>query len=379
MRRTRLLQLLVVSGLLASCQSAPITVTVRTVSPPGLLTGSCGGFNWPVELELSDVSTQDGWIVQEIVRVTNVTPCAGGAGMSTTLRYWEAWWVPSGHVRSALQKVIPVGHDDAYGGRRYPGTRGSVSVEGMVAFFAGVTLPPDMTINNTATQAGLLFSSLNRPPFWNAANASRHALSIAWDCCGAIPSRTVTTDPITSETYLGAVVRPPPFETGTLAGASRAREVVALLEKIPPWVKEGGYTTADSKALVAAGKELAKLTNDDLRVGVASFLEAHRADAPTPDDLGSLRAPSQVFLALRVIFDVPRAARGPEAKRFGGWVGDSDPNGPEGFSVLWPVDVDTRGALTVKGAYAGYMGVPYGADLELEHFIATFPRRAFKE
>lgn len=170
------------------------------------------GYLWLVSFALPRPASQNGWIIQEVLKTRRrdvVNP------INQTIHYWEAWPVPRNATASPTkltvgQHLLAMGFsaadvatlqnfpfinssaNDAFADMMaLPGSRGTVTVKAAARFYL-VTLPADFISNNPATQAGTLRSTTRRPAFWTGEGAYR-VVSYLWNFTGAAPTATLTT------------------------------------------------------------------------------------------------------------------------------------------------------------------------------------------
>jgi hypothetical protein len=142
-----------------------------------------GGFIWAVQFRLPLPAAENGIIVQEVVQFQSGTNSVGNA-FSLTTHYWEAWEVTKGSHAPNSNGESTVGQFIAGLGVTPPsdpkfnqrfndiffkqfsiGNKGSVIYLSSAAFYQRA-LPSDFVVNNPATGAGSLPSTLTRPGFW---------------------------------------------------------------------------------------------------------------------------------------------------------------------------------------------------------------------
>ncbi|HAB98266.1 MAG TPA: hypothetical protein DCE71_00385 [Parachlamydiales bacterium] len=186
---------------LAGCTpstSSPPVLRKRTVSGP--TPSDCGGFSWGAQWYLDNAtSSTNGWIVQKVELVTNVTDCsnspvdiaARGALNPAWYPIWEAWQVRSGSVyvggstsshRADTYGSPPVG--DA--------TKGSITVRGTAEYYDGLTLPSSFTVRNAAPAWSLPVTT-SQPTLTGGTGSLAHNLTATWNCCTTTKTTSITT------------------------------------------------------------------------------------------------------------------------------------------------------------------------------------------
>ena len=172
--------------------------------------GDCGTYSWGVQWKLTAPANKKngGWIVQKI----NVTP-SGIKDDKTALTsvdrgrpspkfpYWEAWRInPGKKVTDFAEGGDP--YDDTYGwSTQSPGSKGKETAKGDAQFYDNLkTLPADFKKNNSATYAGILYSTKTKPTTLKGGTGEiDHTLVATWNCLkGSSNKKTsvkVTPDP----------------------------------------------------------------------------------------------------------------------------------------------------------------------------------------
>ncbi|MAG93676.1 MAG: hypothetical protein CMJ48_08000 [Planctomycetaceae bacterium] len=204
-------------------------VIVKPLSKPKRM-GGCGGFFWPVFLELESKTSKGGWIVQEVKVVEKIYHCDGRLYDESTTTFWEAWEVDANasipnNREPQLDPTNPDGEgtefDDTYLHGPYPkrsvrsrgsrrglelppsgSARGTIEIQGWVKFHEGVKLSKRFKRGNRRTMAGqFLLSSHKEPSFWKKDGATLHNLTWKWDCCGDSGTGT-SAPPITVPAFI---------------------------------------------------------------------------------------------------------------------------------------------------------------------------------
>ncbi len=167
----------------------------------------CGGrYVYSVHLDVENGNHGGGWIIQEMHYKRWQAACPPAEQFTyTNVKFYEAWWVPAGTTRGTPTTILPL----PGGGQSQPATDfywsdipnntyGQASWRGNVAF---VEDPQRTMVQGggwglgAVPQAGpLIFSTLTRPPFWNAMVQSgklkKHNAFVGWNCCFGPPYTT---------------------------------------------------------------------------------------------------------------------------------------------------------------------------------------------
>lgn len=333
----------------ASCQgdgdkkppnaSSPANIVILHTLANVVSTATCGGVQWTASFELTNPPSADGWIVQEVDWSEDVVNCDDTPYGSASGQYWEAWWVPKDHTYPATRQVYGVDFDDVLAHPRRPDTRGTYTMSGLTKFYEGLELPADFVFANPDTAAQLARSTTSKPSFWSSDAATIRSFTIIWDCCVRPPSHTLTTDPPTPEREVSSRF---PFVPGPLIGqeSKHAAEVADLVDKIPPF-SGAPYTREDGAKLRELGDALLHYSALEIEHGLEIYLGRHR------DERNLTAIYSRPYLAIRVIFDVPRTV--PEssvAQRFDAFW-PRPPVREGAYDLLWPLAPDEKGNLTV--------------------------------
>lgn len=140
-------------------------------------------------------------------------------------------------------------------------------------------------------------------------------------------------------------------------------QVVATLEKLPPW------TVAKPKEndIIQSLAVLDASPTARLRDGVVEYVKGRKAVGEY-----SLAEMSKVFLLNRFIFRVPES-EAQDVRFFGGWYGVPFTNGVA--NLMWPLGYTDQGTITIKGGYGGYAGPPYRGVEEFDFFAKRYGRR----
>jgi len=140
----------------------------------------------------------------------------------------------------------------------------------------------------------------------------------------------------------------------------------ALAAALPPWSKPAAPVS------LAAVMDLSRLPAPERRRALGAFAGRYCGVPLDAVDCG------KYFLALRLLFELPRRAPRATAHGFGGWIHPEtiDPRGTT-FDVSWPVEVEVdAAAVTIHVApSAGYLGGSYAAVAEYDDFAARYPLR----
>lgn len=175
---------------------AGIYVKIGTMNPE---VDKEGKFKWPVRFALAGPAFVDGWIIQRITARTYTYAAKdqeiegqyevkhGDTWLSKAapaVEYWEAWKVKAGTA------VVDHGnqltdYDDEYEQAGESNSRGMVKVEGRLKFYTGELLASFLK-PHPRTRALGLWSTDQRPAFWNESGATRHDLQIRWSPEGVV-------------------------------------------------------------------------------------------------------------------------------------------------------------------------------------------------
>ncbi len=183
---------------LAAGVDRPIVPQLSVASAAGPTPGICGGMNVDIQWSISrDSAANGGFVVQLINETWNVKDCNGANVVNPDLRvspltFFEAW-----RVAPSSQVFSPIDTDTWFWPDALPWaggcTDGDVAVTGTARYYDDVAaLPAHMVVNNPATFAGGLQSSLADPALQG--NASREVvrtLDFHWTCCPCSSSPTV--------------------------------------------------------------------------------------------------------------------------------------------------------------------------------------------
>jgi hypothetical protein len=162
---------------------------------------------------------------------------------------------------------------------------------------------------------------------------------------------------------IGAEGEPPPAPADP-----EVRAALVAIESIPPWVTTR-YGPAEVEKLEAAACTLSALPIERVRDAVVHLAyRIHRK--------GGIVAASQVYLALRAIFEVPESFDRAKVQEFGAWLHPSQGKGreKEPFALSWPVHA-SNGRIVEVEKFPGYIGDPYDGVGEFDWFRARFPLR----
>lgn len=161
---------------------------ITNVSGPDDL--GCGGSEWKVWFDLPKAAGADGWVIQEITVTYDIKNDDGSQFKKQTYHYWEAWKVEKGKTGTVWQDKGLDDNDDNYSDSSYPGKKGTITTVGKAKFYEG-PLPPDFKKNNPDTIAGILHSSIKKPPFWDGTGTDHNATT-TFDCTGGKNTSKVT-------------------------------------------------------------------------------------------------------------------------------------------------------------------------------------------
>lgn len=177
-------------------------LTVTTIDRTPKQFGRCGGFTWGIDWE---TNARNGYLVQEIIRTTEMTECPGPAPpVEPRLRYWEAWRVQQdGGIHGTS------GPDDDWRNQHSspdpldgnPGTRGRWRITGTVYFVNQLDPAAGFQVNKVP-EAGSLWATQTQPGNLTTPLLVRTEAD-AWNCCAATPGTAADEPPPTS---------PAPFE-----------------------------------------------------------------------------------------------------------------------------------------------------------------------
>lgn len=166
------------------CQDPNIT----TVKGPKDL--GCGGFDWKVWFDIPEAAKEDGWVIQEVLATFDAKNPDGTDNFKKTYHYWEAWELKKGKKVTIWQDQALDDNDDQYFTGSRPGTKGTITYQGIAKFREG-PLPADFKKNNPDTIAGILDSTTKKPDFWDGTGTT-HNIATTWDCSVAPESSSVT-------------------------------------------------------------------------------------------------------------------------------------------------------------------------------------------
>jgi uncharacterized protein DUF4157 len=185
------------SGLrLQRCDNTP-RLRKRTVAGP--TTGDCDTYSWGSQWYLENAGSSNGWIVQKVQDIFEVTDCAGTAlsnadimarngGLDPSLfPYWEAWQVRSGtvYVGGGTQPH----RADTYNLNGISGdSRGRERIIGDAEFYHNLTLPSSFSVRANHPAASLPVAT-SAPTLTGGTGALAHNLTANWNCCPTSPSR----------------------------------------------------------------------------------------------------------------------------------------------------------------------------------------------
>jgi hypothetical protein len=160
---------------------------VKIVRNDGVKLGDYGAVTWDVDYALDTASPSGGWVIQKVKEKWDVK---GSGGNPTPTgkwpnpggqTYWEAWRV---FPTTSVVFDMP----DEFQNGPYPfsgtGTFGSMKWIGEVRFYEGLTLPKTFIMNNEATGAGDIPSTIIDPHLTNGGPPLHHILEVHWNLPG---------------------------------------------------------------------------------------------------------------------------------------------------------------------------------------------------
>ena len=138
--------------------------------------------------------------MQDVLFNWTTNDCTGAAvpnpdPRTSPLRYYEAW-----RVAPNSSTLSPTDTDTFFwpGSSPWagPGTKGNLSISATARYHDNVaSLPAHMIVNNPATFAGGLWSSITDPGLaGEQSDPLPHSLGTHWDCCTSPGSNTVIDD-----------------------------------------------------------------------------------------------------------------------------------------------------------------------------------------
>jgi hypothetical protein len=173
-------------------------LTKKTVTP--LTKGDCGKSDWIVQWELDKKTTNGGWIVQKVELPYDVKDCSDKAVDPTKRNgpqprkfpFWEAWQIHKNQQVTTFAEGGDVNDDDFELVSPGSDTKGSITVQGTVEFYEGLTLPGSFRVTNQPP-AYSLPSTKSAPTLSGGTGAISHTLKATWDCCSKDKTATKKT------------------------------------------------------------------------------------------------------------------------------------------------------------------------------------------
>jgi RHS repeat-associated protein len=131
----------------------------------------CGKSEFDIEWEIEGAG-RGGWLIQHVIKETNVLNADGSVKEKKTTEFWEAWRVGNdGKIQFSGIDTFRFG---SYGAE----TRGSLSATGYAKYYEGYTLPDDFRLGGAGILAGDLRSTMDKPSGWTDENAYMHQLKV---------------------------------------------------------------------------------------------------------------------------------------------------------------------------------------------------------
>jgi hypothetical protein len=146
-------------------------------------------------------------------------------------------------------------------------------------------------------------------------------------------------------------------------------EILRKIDSCAQWSRLTGDVGADKARaqIIKVMNELSKYDLDQLRTVLLMYIQRAQNDK-SQDYLDKL---SVVFILNRYIFDVPSDEPFVDPT-FGGWLGV--PHAQNKINNLWPLSVANE-QLQLTGVFRGYLGPPYRAIDEFDHFKTKYGLR----
>jgi hypothetical protein len=299
-----------------------------------------------------------GFVIQHVVFTWGDFDCDDGPiTKPRTFEYFEAWEVRSGVVYAGrASKATTINAADGTDFFVLPnegeGTKGTNRIDGHVKFLPNFSLPSSFHRQKSGFPAGVLPASRTAPPGWNDAGANDHRLDVTWKCC---PFEH--TKPLVHGTPM------PPRQTRIPLRAPRfpSNAVVGIIGEVPPWAPVERASLAEIQKRL---EPLRKFALSAIREGI----ELYVAHCVSRKRYG-IEEMARLYLVNRFVLAIPERVPEEEDLSFGGWIAPTnDSAGP-----LWPFSV-RNGRLRLTGQFRGYLGSPYDALGEFDHFIVYGPR-----
>lgn len=130
-----------------------------------------------VRWKLNTNITGSGWVIQEINITKSVFNADGTAATPApfTPHYWEAWQVVNGTIMNGEDRMFFGPHDYHHG---------TLTTSGLAGYFTDdqvVANRPDAWSTTDVIESGGLFSTTNKPNWWNGGGGVTHQLKLHWE------------------------------------------------------------------------------------------------------------------------------------------------------------------------------------------------------
>jgi RHS repeat-associated protein len=161
----------------------------RTVMSPPQAVGKCGSAFYQVEWQIANGGPGvNGWVIQHTIRVITVEDKDGKSippkNGARTVDYYEAWRVKDGYVYSG---DAPIGLDRWQTSEQGNGTSGTWELVGFAKFIPDSQGIDPSTWGHKVPEAGILYSTYDKPTGWSDRGGVIHDMEVIWDCTGPEP------------------------------------------------------------------------------------------------------------------------------------------------------------------------------------------------
>jgi len=167
-----------------------------------------------------------------------------------------------------------------------------------------------------------------------------------------------------ADRFSGRVTNSPPENASQSEKDIEA--IISVLRNCPPFIDVYPTNVQTRRAIVDKLNTIRKFSLETIKAAEKAVVKSGTGE--------SFRVDCNIYVLHRLLFRVPRRAKGDAARTFGGFWVHSD---GKGLHILWPLKETAEGGLVLTGYSEGlgYMGPGYDPIAEFDFFRKTFGLR----